>query len=265
MTSNNPTCLVMQLYGPMQSWGISSRWSERDTLLEPSKSGVIGILAASLGRHRDEPVDDLAALRMGVRVDLEGVPAVDFQTAGGGDTSAGIAKAADKAPSLRDEWARLDGTKRVVRQGSSISNRYHLQDAAFVVALEGDDPTVLVKLDDALRRPVFPIGLGRRGYVPSIPVAMPDGEGVRDGCINHVFATLSWLPEQRQLQMERLFGRRQLYLRTVIEASGSMVSAIRMDQPIGAAFTTRQFGPRGVVFGEVPVTHPEKGKSNDCS
>lgn len=263
MSNDNPHCLIMQLFGPMQSWGISSRWSERDTLLEPSKSGVIGILAAAQGRSRDESVDDLAALKMGVRVDLEGVPCVDFQTAGGGDTSAGIAKAADKVPSLKDEWARLEGTKKIERQGSSISNRYHLQDAAFLVALQGDDVALLKELDCALRKPVYPIGLGRRGYVPSIPVAMPQDQGVKEGSISDIFRNETWLPVQAHLRISNLFGRRQQRLRTVTETSGSDAHATRMDQPIGAAFATRQFGPRGVVFCEVDTRYPEKELSDD--
>lgn len=253
MTNNAPVTLIMQLFGPMQSWGISSRWSERDTLLEPSKSGVVGILAAALGRPRDASVDDLAALRMGVRVDLEGIPAVDFQTAGAGDSSAGIAKAGDKEPSLRDAWARLEGTKPLQRQGSSISNRYHLQDAAFLVALQGTDPAFLQQLDTALRAPVFPIGLGRRGYVPAIPVAMPPDRGIVHGDLHDAFASVPWLPEQDQFGMKNLYSRVRQHLRTVIESTDGTAAAIRMDQPIGAAFLTRQFGPRSVSFGSVPV------------
>ena len=52
--------LLMRLAGPMQSWGTGSRFDERDTQLEPSKSGVVGLLCAALGRDRAEPVDDLA-------------------------------------------------------------------------------------------------------------------------------------------------------------------------------------------------------------
>ena len=36
--------LLMRLAGPMQSWGTRSRFSNRDTGLEPSRSGVIGLL-----------------------------------------------------------------------------------------------------------------------------------------------------------------------------------------------------------------------------
>ena len=52
--------LLLRLCGPMQSWGVQSRFSVRDTGLEPSKSGVVGLLAAALGRPRDAEIADLA-------------------------------------------------------------------------------------------------------------------------------------------------------------------------------------------------------------
>jgi CRISPR system Cascade subunit CasD len=66
------TVLLLRLAGPMQSWGVQSRFTVRDAGREPSKSGVIGLLCAALGRPRRDPVADLAALAMGVRVDQEG-------------------------------------------------------------------------------------------------------------------------------------------------------------------------------------------------
>src|SRR5258708_39825081 len=75
--------LLLRLAAPMQSWGTQSRFVVRDTGLEPSKSGVIGLLCAALGRPREAPVEDLAGLRMGVRVDREGVMQTDYHTAGG--------------------------------------------------------------------------------------------------------------------------------------------------------------------------------------
>lgn len=41
--------LLMRLAGPLQSWGTTSRFDQRDTGKEPSKSGVIGLMAAALG------------------------------------------------------------------------------------------------------------------------------------------------------------------------------------------------------------------------
>ena len=46
--------LLLRLKAPMQSWGVSSRFSIRDTGKEPSKSGVIGLFCAALGISRDE-------------------------------------------------------------------------------------------------------------------------------------------------------------------------------------------------------------------
>lgn len=107
--------LLLRLQGPLQSWGTTSRFDERDTQLEPSKSGVLGLVCAALGRDRCEPVDDLAALIMGVRVDREGVVLRDYQTA------TGILNAAGK----------VDMNRTVV------SPRYYLSDAAFLVGFEG--------------------------------------------------------------------------------------------------------------------------------
>ena len=74
--------LLLKLVAPMQSWGVQSNFTHRDTGFEPSKSGVIGLICAALGRDRAEPVDDLAALKMGVRVDRQGVVLKDYHTAG---------------------------------------------------------------------------------------------------------------------------------------------------------------------------------------
>src|SRR5579859_2469851 len=78
------TTLLLHLSSPLQAWGTQSNFTNRDTGREPSKSGVIGLLCAALGRPRSEPVDDLAGLKMGVRIDQEGIIRTDFQTAGMG-------------------------------------------------------------------------------------------------------------------------------------------------------------------------------------
>ena len=64
--------LILRLAAPMQSWGAQSRFSVRDTGREPSKSGVVGMLAAALGRARGDDIDDLMQLCMAVRVDRDG-------------------------------------------------------------------------------------------------------------------------------------------------------------------------------------------------
>ena len=46
--------LLLRLVGPMQSWGTASRFDQRDTGKEPSKSGVVGLLAAAAGIDRGQ-------------------------------------------------------------------------------------------------------------------------------------------------------------------------------------------------------------------
>lgn len=202
--------LLLRLQGPMQSWGTTSRFDERETQLEPSKSGVLGLICAALGRDRAEPVDDLAALAMGVRIDREGTPMRDYQTA------TGVLIASGK-PDL----------KRTV-----VSPRYYLADAAFLVGLEGADRTLLAAVHNALRQPVWPLALGRKSFVPASPVYLPDG--LQDG---DLLASLSSYPPLASLAAG---GKRRLLLEHPAEGS------VRLDQPL-APFAQRRFGPRYVV------------------
>jgi CRISPR system Cascade subunit CasD len=75
--------LLLRLVGPIQSWGTASRFDERDTGKEPSKSGVLGLLAAASGIDRENWLDlePLTRLIMGVRHDRPGIPMREYQTA----------------------------------------------------------------------------------------------------------------------------------------------------------------------------------------
>lgn len=200
--------LLLRLQGPLQSWGTTSRFDERDTQLEPSKSGVLGLVCAALGRDRCEPVDDLAALIMGVRVDREGVMLRDYQTA------TGILNAAGK----------VDMNRTVV------SPRYYLSDAAFLVGFEGER-SLLDQIHQALKTPHWPLSLGRKGCLPSPPVYLPDG--VRNSALLESLRDYPELIKGAGLQVRRL----------LLEATEGTV---RLDQPI-APFAERRFGPRFVL------------------
>jgi len=130
------TTLLMRLRAPMMSWGDHSQFDYRDSRREPTKSAVIGILCAALGRPRWEPVDDLAALKMGVRVNKEGILCKDFHT---------------------------------VQIKETISNRYYVADGDYLVGLEAD-PNLLRTLDQALQKPYWQVSLGRKSFIPSRPL-----------------------------------------------------------------------------------------------
>lgn len=203
--------LLIRLAGPLQSWGVQSRFSVRDTGLEPSKSGVIGLLCAALGRPREAAVDDLAALQLGVRVDREGSVARDFHTA------SNVFKASGGTP-----------------KPTEPSNRYYLANAAFLVGLASADRGPLEALHAALAAPVWPLYLGRKAFVPGEPVWLADGLKV-DTDLRAALEAYPWTPRPGQKRPEQL--------RLVLEDEAG--SEVRPDQPL--SFAERRFAPRRVT------------------
>ncbi len=128
--------LLLRFAGPLQAWGADSRFDVRRTNREPTKSGVIGLIASALGLRRDAPLDELNRLRFGVRVDREGVLLRDLHT------------------------VRKD------KNTSYMTTRYYLSDAVFLIGLYSDDETLMQRLEHAVRNPAHPLFLGRRSCPP---------------------------------------------------------------------------------------------------
>lgn len=217
-----PTLLLL-LAGPLQSWGTTSRFDRRETDQEPSKSGVLGLVCAALGRERAAPLADLAALRMGVRVDRPGVLRYDYQTA--------------------QNIVRADGTPGAVAQ----SWRFYLADAVFLVGLEGPDGALLSQAHEALKNPVWPLSLGRKSYLPSPGPYLPDG--VRDEPLEEALRTYP----ARGSRVRGASSEPTRECRLVLENRESTEGALRVDQPL-APFAERRFGSRIVKteFCDVP-------------
>ncbi len=211
--------LLLRLKGPMQSWGVQSLFTVRDTGREPSKSGVIGILCAALGRSRTAPLDDLVRLRMGVRVDREGRVEMDYHTA------MNVLKASG-------------GIKE-----TEVSRRYYLADAAFLVGLESDDLDLLRQLHDALRNPVWPLYLGRKAFVPGEPIWLEDGLREGEDLI-------------RALQTYPYIGREPAPDRVRIAIEDENGEIVRPDTPV--SFSERLFAPRRVRMDFIPTPPARK-------
>lgn len=202
--------LLLRLEGPQQAWGTQSRFSDRDTGYEPSKSGVLGLVCAALGWRRDHDLSDLNALRMGVRVDRPGTLEREFQTAGGG------------YPVL-DKRGRPTGKEA----NAVLSRRSYLADASFLVALEGD-ASLLRKIDEALHHPVWQLFLGRKAFVPSQRIP----QGLRE------------LPLRDALLAEARATRSTDQL-LVLEVQPGPGTQIRRDIPL--SFSERRYAPRHVI------------------
>ena len=155
--------LLLRFAGPLQSWGDDSRYMTRNTRTAPTKSAVLGLLAAALGRRRGADISDLRGLRFGVRIDQPGQIVIDYH----------IVSGASRAP-LEPALQRLptaDGKLLSIPKSTKETRRYYLSDAVFVAALEGDD-ALIADLEAALRRPRYPLYLGRRSCPPSRPVVL---------------------------------------------------------------------------------------------
>jgi CRISPR system Cascade subunit CasD len=207
--------LLMRFVAPMQSWGVQSNFDYRDTGLEPSKSGVVGLLCAALGHDRGQEIDPrFPTARMGVRVDCEGIVAYDYHVAGVG----GILKA--------------DG--KVKNDNVVPSWRYYLADAAFLVGLESEDADWLRTLQDALLHPVWPIFFGRKAFPPAESVALPESpvraQDLQTALQDHPRLRV----DPRSLDPARMRG-------LIEDPDGPL---IRMDQPLSFARGRRQFGLR---------------------
>jgi len=203
--------LLLKLAAPMQSWGLASKFDTRDTAREPTKSGVIGLLAAALGINRDnnEELTRLNRLSFGVRIDQPGVLLKDFVIA-----------------------RKMDG------DNPFVTTRYYLADAVFLVGLEGEKE-ILDELIAALHNPVFPLYLGRRSCPPASPLII----GIREKTLYQALLEEPW-------QASPWFKKRnrESYKTTIIidAQAGDEGAFIRRDLPVSFSQKHRQYGFRMV-------------------
>ncbi|MEW1872600.1 type I-E CRISPR-associated protein Cas5/CasD [Streptomyces caelestis] len=222
--------LVLRLAGPLQSWGASSRFIRRTTESAPTKSGVVGLLAAAVGIERgdDSRLAPLAALRFAVRIDQPGTRIRDFHTAHHAVTGASM----------------------------PLSERFYLADAVFVAAVEGDH-TLLTGLRDALRTPAYPPYLGRRSCPPAEPVDLGLYEDAR---LEDVLTNVPW-------QASTWYRRRHhtpqtlTVLRETAADEPTAAADVLRDQPVSFDAAHRRHALRTVVTVSVPTPIPAGGGS----
>jgi CRISPR system Cascade subunit CasD len=186
--SQGSTYLAFRLEGPLQSWGERARWTIRDTANEPTKSGVIGLLAACLGWgvEDDARIAELAAaVGLGVRTDRPGRGLVDFHTVVGGVMSA--------AGKIKRNQATKE--PEVV-----VSRRSYLADASFLVVLSATTDHI-DHLEKAMLDPVWPPFLGRKSCPPSIPIIPKriEARGIEDA-----LRQIAWTPRGAENPPDRL-------------------------------------------------------------
>ncbi|GGH51523.1 type I-E CRISPR-associated protein Cas5/CasD [Microbacterium album] len=215
------TTLLIELAGAQQSWGSRSRFSRRATDLAPTKSGVIGLIAAALGMDRTAPLDRFADLRYGVRIDQPGRVERDFQTT-----------------------RSLDG-----QTSFPLSHRFYLADAVFLAGVQ----TASAELHEyrrALASPYYPLYLGRRAFPPAGPlrtelVEAPLEEALREA---------PWRARPHHLRRIR---EATVELDLIVDARGEdeIVESLQ-DVPQSFDPRRRRYGSRDIALSTVTVVHP---------
>lgn len=143
--------LAIKLQGVMQSWGGHTYEDLRHSELIPTRSGVLGLLAACIGidrRNVEGLVTLSASVRMAVRVDAKPKRIIDYHT---------ILKAR-KVSGKPNEYP-------------VESRREYLCDAIYTILIQekADALYSLGKIKQAIKQPVYTPFLGRR----SCPLSRP--------------------------------------------------------------------------------------------
>jgi CRISPR system Cascade subunit CasD len=184
--------LVFQLYGPFAAWGDIAVGEVRPGVMRPSKSAVLGFVAASLGLRRDQE-DEQRKLALGygfaVRVDKPGMPMTDYHTI--------------QVPSESEVRKRGMHTRKDELEGDRLetilSSRDYRMDAVSTVVLWAKEgaPYSLNHLAGRLAEPCFLPYLGRKSCPLALPVqaqVVPAGN-IREALEKTSFASEEWIGE----------------------------------------------------------------------
>lgn len=156
--------LVFQLYAPLVSWGDQAVGQERPSADHPSRSALLGLVAAALGIDRKDETQHAklnVSCCFGTKLYMPGLALRDFHTT--------------QVPPSNKKVHHLYTRKNELSEpklGTILSFRSYQQDSYSVVGLWLDSTEAtwtLQQLKSALNRPHFQLYLGRK----SCPLALP--------------------------------------------------------------------------------------------
>lgn len=216
--------ILLKFAGPMQSYGTGSHFETRHTDLYPSKSAVVGMVAAALGYRRDETesIQQLNKLDFAVRVDQEGNLLRDFHVA--------------------QKYKKNGSFERTY-----VTNRYYLEDAIFVIGLGHQDSSWLENIEEALKNPYFQPYLGRRSLPlnPDFYLGMVEGT-VIDALKSYPWQASDWYKSQNSPHAKIYFDA---------GLAKSSIKKVKKDQVISFSQKNRRFDNR--FEGQIEVTFAE--------
>lgn len=158
--------LVFTVYAPLASWGDTAVGEVRSSWDRPSRSAILGLVAAALGIDREDQERHAELDRsygIGVRLALGGTALIDYHTS---QDPTGVAVRRFKPRTRR---AALDCADPL----TTLSQRTLRQDALSVVALwrRSGSRWTMEDLASAMRTPHFVLYAGRKANVLGLPLS----------------------------------------------------------------------------------------------
>lgn len=171
--------LVFQLYAPMASWGEEAVGEIRHSASVPTRSAILGLLAAALGISRDDDVQ-LNKVNQHYYVAVHALSSQDRWLRDYHTVSVPRENKKYRYYTRRDEIC-LDANE----VGTIISQREYRCDGYWHIAVSTTDeaPFTLEVIREALLTPHYPLYLGRK----SCPLALPLAPRVMTGNLKQVF------------------------------------------------------------------------------
>ena len=219
--------ILLKFAGPMQSWGTNSNFENRHTDFYPSKSGVIGMIAASLGyrRDEDEKISKLNELSFAVRIDQPGNILKDYHTA-------------------------RKNIKKLSAKGNYVTNRFYLEDAVFVVAISHKDDILMGEIENSLKNPWFQTFLGRRSLPLTADFLLKSTEnGLIDSLSKIEWQASKWYKDKTKEDAVKLEIYSDFY-----EGDAKQIS-MRKDRVISFSQMNRQFNYRYESVSTVEISN----------
>lgn len=238
--------LLFELAAPLASFGGVAPGTVRDTELLPTRSAVLGLMAAACGIERADVAGQQAlsdGLLLAARVNADAPLLRDYHTA-----------QAPEQAALKEypRYTRRDELcVRKDKLSTVLSDRYYYANYAATIGIACANGERLVALEQALRKPRFTLYLGRK----SCPLAWPldphllEAESWSQALAAHDAYMDERLASFKRLGVDRWLrspGGRYAYRGDDDIEPGELVGVrhevIRRDQPLNTA--RRLFGER---------------------
>lgn len=227
--------LALYLRGPMQSWGASSKFGDRGTLDAPTRSGLLGMVAAACGIDKNDEAHDrewlsrATGLSLSVLAFRRGDRMKDYHTVGARH---------DKDNPWQRRMIPTAAESGKPKPNATLTSRDYLTDSVFGAIFTGDDAFV-AEMAAGLSNPVWGVWFGRKSCIPTEPVFA----GVFDSKEAATESLLSRLRGSLERGGGKVAGKEgEKTVFTVDETSSNDSEDMLLDVPV--SFVGREFHAR---------------------